>query len=140
MAATIEKFLPVYVASRASVPERSALWRKMRDEEGYLITSTWINEAGDGDTADFGELWERIAKEIQRSSSLLLYAEPDDFPLKGALIEAGMALGMDKRVIVCLPNVDVQPRSCRPIGSWINHPLVTRCDDLCDAFDLTTRL
>ncbi len=137
---SIERFLPVYVASRASLPERAALWRKMRDEDGFLITSSWIDEAGEGESADMGELWERIGKEIRRSSTLLLYAESDDFPLKGALVEAGIALGLGMRVIVCLPGVDVTERSCRPIGSWISHPLVTRCDDMAEAFEIATAL
>ena len=114
------------------------MWPNLRDEQHYLITSSWIDEAGVGETDSLSELWERIGKEIARSSRLLLYAESDDFPLKGALIEAGLALGMGKPVIVCLPNVELDPLSCRPIGSWINHPLVTRCDDLQEAIDLAT--
>ena len=117
----------IYVASRASVPERSEMWRRFR-ALGYPIISTWIDEAGDGETDDFGELWRRIYGEIEQSTALVLYAETDDFPLKGALIEAGIALGMGKAVIVCLPNVQLDGRTSRPVGSWIQHPLVRRID------------
>lgn len=123
---------PIYVASRASVPARSAMWRDLRDQ-GWRITSSWIDEAGNGETADFAELWERIMNEIAEARKLVLFAEPDDFPLKGALIEAGIALGMGKRVIVCLPGVKLDPRSSRPLGSWIAHPNVVRIDGLSDA-------
>lgn len=119
----------VYVASRASVPERGAMWREFRDR-GVPITSSWIDEDGEGQTNDFGELWARIYVEIVVSGGLVLYAESDDFPLKGALIEAGIAIGLQKPITICLPNVELNPRSCRPIGSWINHPLVTRIDDI----------
>src|SRR6185369_11255331 len=120
---------PIYVASRASVPERGIMWRWFRSQ-GYLITSSWIDEDGEGATADFGELWLRIADEIRKSAALVLYAEAADFPLKGALTEAGIALGMRKPVFVCLPDLGVLPRNYRPIGSWIAHPLVTRCDNV----------
>lgn len=108
------ELLPIYVASRASLLERGQMWRRFRTA-GSQITSSWIDED---------------ANEIRDSAALVLYAEVADFPLKGALIEAGIALGMGKPVIVCLPDSGVLPRSYRPIGSWIAHPLVTRCDDV----------
>jgi hypothetical protein len=123
-----------YVASRASVPARGAMWRAFRDQ-GVQITSSWIDEDGEGQTQSFTDLWNRIAQEIAAADRLVLYAESDDFPLKGALIEAGIALGMNKPVIVCLPAVDLHPRSFRPIGSWIAHPLVTRNDEIHSAVE-----
>ena len=134
-----DDLLPIYVASRASLPERGQMWRKFRDQ-GIPITSSWIDEDGEGATADFSELWTRIAREIAESLTLILYAEPEDFPLKGALIEAGIALGLNRRVIVCLPGVDLDSRSMRPVGSWIKHPLVTRIDDIKGAVKIATIL
>lgn len=124
-----EGVLPVYVASRASVPERAEMWRDLR-ASGVPITSSWIDEDGEGQTASLSNLWERIVLEIGNAAYLLLYAEAADFPLKGALIEAGIALGMGKPVIVVLPNVELEPRSLRPIGSWISHPLVYRVENV----------
>jgi hypothetical protein len=122
----------VYVASRASIPERAAMWRKLRFE-GAPIISSWIDEAGEGETADFTELWNRIHGEIMRSSFLVLYAEAGDFPLKGALVEVGIALGIGRPVRVVLPGVDVEGRTYRPVGSWIKHVSVRRFDTLTDA-------
>lgn len=119
----------IYIASRASVPERAARWRRYRSA-GVHITSTWIDEDGEGQTNDLSELWMRIVAEVAVSDRLVLYAEPDDFPLKGALIEVGVALGLGKRITVCLPGVELDPRSCRPLGSWYWHPLVTRNDNI----------
>lgn len=113
-----------YAASRASVPERPAMWRKLRDQ-GVLITSTWIDEAGEGETACNTDLWRRIAREVAESDAVILYAEKGDFPLKGALVEVGMAIGLGKRVMVVAPGVEIEPHTCRPIGSWMMHPLVT---------------
>lgn len=117
---------PIFVSSRASVPERPEMWRKLR-ESGWNIVSTWIDEAGDQETADFTELWSRIEDEIRHSEGVILYAEESDFPLKGALIEVGMALGMGKRVALVLPECNIDSKSLRPIGSWIKHP---RCERL----------
>lgn len=128
---------PIYVASRASIPERGAMWRQLR-AEGVPITSSWIDEDGEGDTASFVDLWDRIHKEIAAAAALVLYAERDDFPLKGALIEAGIALGMGKPVIVCLPDLGELPRNYRPVGSWIAHPLISRRDEIRRAVELAT--
>lgn len=125
-----------YVASRASVPERGAMWRRFR-KQGALISSTWIDEDGDGQTDDFAELWQRIQDEVESPDLLVLYAEKGDFPLKGALIEVGIALGNEIPIVVCLPNVELDERNCRPIGSWINHTLVSRNDDIQDVMSMT---
>lgn len=63
-----------YVASRT---HHAPMWRGLR-EQGYRINSTWIDEAGPGQTADMAELWERIAREVTQSSRLVLYIEPDE--------------------------------------------------------------
>lgn len=73
-----------------------------------------------------------------QSVVLVLYAEVGDFPLKGALVEAGMALGMNKRVVVCLPGVTLDNRSCRPIGSWVKHPNVAFIPDIDEAVKWAT--
>jgi hypothetical protein len=122
----------IYGASRASLPERPAMWRWLR-AEGWPINCSWIDESDEGSTNDFAELWLRITNEIRAASKVVLYAEAGDFPLKGAILEAGIALGMGKPVVVCLPGVTLEGRSTRPIGSWIAHPLVTRIDDIKEA-------
>ena len=113
-----------YIASRASIRARAARWRHLRDVEGWHIVSSWIDEDGAGETDDFGELWLRIGDEVRGAERLILYVEPDDFPLKGALVEVGLALGAGVKIFVVAPGVVIEPRSYRPIGSWINHPLV----------------
>lgn len=122
-----------YVASRASLPERPAMWKRFRDQ-GVRITSTWIDEAEPGATTDLGELWARIWREIADADCLVLYVEMGDFPLKGALIEAGIALGMDKPIRIVAPDCEFPAPSYRPIGSWVNHPSVQFCTNLNQAF------
>lgn len=104
-----KKVTKYYVASRASIPERAAMWRRLR-ADGLQITSTWIDEAGDGETDDFTRLWVRIVAEIASSHALILYAEKADFPLKGALIEVGIAIGLSLPIYVCLPGLNLRLR------------------------------
>jgi len=112
----------IYVASRVRHAE---MWRKWRDRAGVPIISTWIDEAGEGETEDFSELWARITAEVLSCERVVFFAGPGDPPFKGALIEVGIALGAGLPVTVVLDQIELEPRSCRPIGSWVNHPLVT---------------
>lgn len=118
----------IYVASRASVPARPAMWRLLRDRFGLPIISTWIDEAGEGETACNRELWSRIEHEVTSAERLVFYVEPEDLPLKGAYIEVGMALAAGVPVFVVAPGVKLEPVTMRPLGSWTRHPLVRFCD------------
>jgi len=121
-----------YVASRASNPERPAMWREYRDD-GVPIVSTWIDEAGEGQTVDISELWQRIDTEIASAAALILYVESGDFPLKGAFVEIGMAIAHGLPIYVVAPDVRLEPRSLRPLGSWAAHPSVTFCASVKEA-------
>lgn len=127
-----------YIASRASLPGRSAAWRRLRDVDGWKITSTWIDEAGIGETSDLGALWTRIEAEVAGSERLVLYVETEDFPLKGALIEVGIAIAHRIPIRVVAPGVVIEPTSFRPIGSWVRHPLVKFADSMNEALAGTT--
>jgi hypothetical protein len=125
--------MSIYVASRV---HHASMWRNYRLIKD--ICSSWIDQAGPGES-DFEELWFRtIPQEIAASRCLLLYVEPADFPLKGALVEVGMAMAMGKPIVVCAPEVQLEPRSFRPIGSWMSAPTVVREDVLIRALDLAS--
>jgi Lar family restriction alleviation protein len=126
----------IYFASRASIPARAQKWRDIR-ASGVAVSCTWIDEDGEGQTGDFGELWKRIQDEVTGSASLILYAEPEDFPLKGALIEVGMALAAGVPVFAVLPGVALEPRSMRPVGSWLKHSGVTVVGSVDEAVHLS---
>ena len=81
----------VYVASKASVKRYPDKWKELR-ANGWHINSTWIDEAGEGQTADWSELWTRIVREITEAVGLIIWVEPDGAKLKGALVEVGVAL------------------------------------------------
>jgi hypothetical protein len=125
----------IYVASRVS---RAPIWKEYR-QKGIKIISTWIDEAGDGETGDFGELWARIKREITHSQALVFYAQGlEDFPFKGALVEVGMALALNKPVFVCINDVQLEGRTLRPLGSWSLADQVTMCKTLDEAINLAS--
>jgi hypothetical protein len=104
----------IYISSRVKHAE---LWRAYRDA-GWPIISTWINQAGPTPH------WLNIQSEIAQCQVLLLYVVENDFPLKGALVEVGMALALNKTVVACAPGVQLEAESLRPLGSWLLHPRV----------------
>lgn len=135
-APTIPAGRAVYVASRASLPARGEMWRALR-AEGVPINSTWIDEDGPKASRDLGDLWDRIRREVTSAERLVLYVEPDDFPLKGALIEVGIALAAKVPVYVVAPGIELDPRNSRPLGSWVKSPLVRFAPDVRTALAYT---
>jgi hypothetical protein len=120
------KDIKIYVASRASIPERGIMWRDLRSR-GANIVSSWINEQ---EETSLESLWTNITEEIKSCDRIVMYVEQDDFPLKGTLIEAGMALALGKPVYIVAPNLVLEETTFRPLGSWANHPLVKFIDKL----------
>ena len=114
----------IYVASRASIPGRAEMWKEFRDEKGWNIVSTWIDESGPGQPACMTELWQKIMTEISSCDSLILYFGKNDGILKGALVEAGMALSLGKPVFVVFEENLTLVEMQNILGSWIAHPNV----------------
>lgn len=78
----------IYIASKTRHAER---WRFLRDMVGEPIISTWIDKAGEGESAGLDNLWRRCISEAANCEVLILYREPGDI-LKGGWIELGAAL------------------------------------------------
>lgn len=78
----------VYVASKVKHAE---MWKDLRAFARDPIISTWIDEAGEGETSDFADLWRRCVFEASHAGALIIYRRPDEV-LKGAWIELGAAL------------------------------------------------
>jgi 8-oxo-dGTP pyrophosphatase MutT (NUDIX family) len=77
----------IYVASKTKHAE---MWRTLR-AQGLPVISTWIDEAGAGETGDWQDLWDRCLDEAASAAALVLYVEPGE-QLKGAYAELGAAL------------------------------------------------
>lgn len=108
----------IYTASKT---QHAAKWKELK-RLGYNIISTWINEAGPGETSDFTDLWVRCIEEATYADALLVYREPGEV-LKGAFVETGAALANKTPVFAI--GLDDQ--------SFCSHPLVTICDSVNDA-------
>lgn len=83
----------IYIASKTV---HAAKWRELRNDDVQII-STWIDEAGPGETKSFSDLWFRCVKEASEADATIIYREPGEI-LKGAFIEVGAALANDKFV------------------------------------------
>ena len=78
----------IYCASKT---KHAQMWKDFRSL-GSNIISTWIDEAGKGETKDMADLCNRCINECKECDALIVYAEPGDY-LKGAFIEMGVVIG-----------------------------------------------
>lgn len=114
----------VYVASKVRHAPR---WRALRAAGRVRVVSTWIDEAGPGQTEDFPDLWRRCVAEAAAADATVVYGEPGE-TLKGALVEVGAALAAGKPVYA-VGDLDDN-------GTWRLHPLVVRVETVDDALAL----
>ena len=77
----------IYIASKT---KHAARWQALK-ASGVPIISTWIDEASEGETSDFADLWNRCIRESATCGAMIVYCEPGDV-LKGAWLEMGVAL------------------------------------------------
>lgn len=106
--------MKIYTASKV---RHAHLWLELR-RQGYRVTSTWIDEAVEGQTASHRELAERCLREVSKSDAVLLYCEAEDI-LGGALMEAGAALVLGKPVVcVCVGESESISRVFKAHPRW----------------------
>jgi hypothetical protein len=115
----------VYTASKT---RHAPTWRGLR-AAGVPVISTWSDEAGPGETADFSDLWSRCIREASTAAALIVYAEDGDV-LKGGFVEVGAALGC---------GVPVFAVGTQAGWTFTNHPLVTKCGSVAEALRLALR-
>lgn len=116
-----ERKTKVYVASQTRHAE---FWRELRADlmlgnRPVEITSTWIDEAGPGESSSLSNLWIGCIAQAACADWVIAYHEPGDV-WKGVFVEIGAALAMSVPVLVVGD----------PPGSWIEHPLVVRKSSL----------
>lgn len=106
----------IYIASKTVHANK---WKRLR-AQGVEIVSTWIDEAGPGETADFSDLWKRCVAEASNCRKLICYRETGE-TLKGAFIEVGAALAREIPVY-CVGDFEGM--------SFTNHPLVRTAESI----------
>jgi hypothetical protein len=112
----------IYVASKT---RHAKLWKEWRNSQSMPIVSTWIDEAGEGETSDWNDLWNRCVTEAKTASAIVVLRDPGD-TLKGALVEIGAALSAGVPVFY-VGDMSEQ-------GTWHYHKLCQRCDTVAHAF------
>lgn len=111
----------IYLASKTTHAPR---WRQLRSN-GVPIISTWIDEAGQGESKCLADLWMRCIDEAAGATCVIIYREQGEV-LKGAFVEAGAALAVGTPVYAV---------GCDEF-SFVNHRDVT----VCPAFDAALSL
>lgn len=124
--------LKVYTASKLKEGPR---WRNLAQEwEEIEIVARWpfLHVTTDGepgwpsDCAAHGSIfWQHDHEDVARADVVLVFADRDTDVLRGALVEAGMALALGKPVIVVGDNPGY--------GTWQYHRQVHRVATLGDA-------
>lgn len=112
---------PVYTASKLCHASKWLALRSLWPEVHF--TARWPHLVGNvsDEEVNAALFWLRDIADVQKSDVVLLYAEEGEH-LRGALVEAGAALGLGKRVICVGDHPDY--------GTWRFHPMVTRLPTL----------
>lgn len=113
--------MKLYVASKLSnaplLLHKRHLWKGA--PFNIEVTSRWLDLVGHEVTAsaeDFRDFWLIDLMDIRGSDALFIYGEPEHGSLRGALVEAGYALGCGLPVIAC--------GNAPCFGTWKHHPMV----------------
>lgn len=124
----------VYIASKLKY---APMFRSIRDSwkpEGIELHARWFDQVQHEETAtpdDFKIFWRVDEHDVKTSRAVIVYAQEGD-ELRGALIEAGIAIG--NRILVILVG------ECASYGTWQHHPCVVRATGLDHAFEMILRL
>lgn len=108
---------PIYIASKT---RHAPKWRALRCQvrQHFRIVSSWLDwpahRAGDA------LLWQLCLTEVAAADALILYSQPGEIH-KGALVEAGMALGLGRPVLQVGQCASVLPGDDSD-ASFTQHP------------------
>lgn len=111
----------------ASQMKHRGKWLSLRRDEQVEWTAHWPDIDVEDTPDNSAWFWRIDHNNVAISDFVLVYAEEGDV-LRGALIEAGIAIGMGKTVIV------VGSHFC--YGTWQYHPAVIRTPTLDSAIEL----
>lgn len=120
--------MKVYTASKLS---QAPLWSRLKKEWTEIeFTARWVTEhigVTEKNPVIARQFWIEDFQDVQAADVVLLYGEPHE-KQRGSLVEAGMAIGMQKPVIVCGDSAD--------FGTWQYFPSVHRVTTLNEAREI----
>jgi hypothetical protein len=114
--------IKVYIASKLKYAEQFRSMRLAWEMEGIDLHARWFDQAiyeleGEVSKDEFHVFWLVDEEDVKVSDALIIYGEKED-KLRGALVEAGIALAQGKMIIVIGDSPD--------FGTWQYHPVVIR--------------
>lgn len=114
--------IKVYIAGKLDYAEQFRNYRRDWKPNGIDLHARWFDQAiieqsGPVTPEDMHIFWLVDEEDVKQADALILYGRPED-KLRGALVEAGIAIAMGKLVIVVGESPDY--------GTWQYHPMVTR--------------
>lgn len=117
--------IKVYMASKMHY---AADWRAMYSSERNVhIVSRWpfLEPSVEPSSDNAKKFWQDDVADIARADAVVVYAKDDEKP-RGALVEAGIAIGMGKLVALVGEHPDY--------GTWRYHPQVINATSIEEAF------
>lgn len=115
--------IKVYIAGKLKDAPTYRQYREDWKKDGIDLHARWHDQAvyeednHDLTQEDFHIFWLVDEEDVKTADALILFGRPEDH-LRGALVEAGIALGMGKLVIVVGDSPDY--------GTWQHHPVVVK--------------
>ena len=106
----------VYLAAQYARKAEIAEYARQLNALGHEVVSTWTDEPysptvqlAEVSEQDLREIAERDINEVLRSDALVLFSVSDKAPTyrNGRLVEFGIALALDKRLLVCGPRENI---------------------------------
>ena len=113
----------IYLAARYSRRDEIQQYKKILEDEGFYVTSTWLEDVPEHeqDITDMAEaadrsipisvrpLAETDVADVLRSDTLVFFSEPpvSTYARGGRHVEFGLALGLARRIIVVGPRENI---------------------------------
>jgi len=124
--------LKVYFASKIN---KRDYWKSLCLENDHFIAhARWLKQVGfeqEQTPANMRVAWMQDEEDVMQADVVVVYGEKDEH-LRGALVEAGMAIAFRVPVIVVGDHPD--------FGTWQHHPGVKRAADLDEAIRTLHRI
>lgn len=104
-------------------------FRMLRDTVGLPVRARWIDLSSDSEIVmnRKDQLWQQCYEDVRDSDFVLLYCGKQEEEQRGALVEVGMAYGMNKRVYAIGSCNSIKPNEISDVA-FTHHHLWTWLD------------
>lgn len=98
-------------------------FRTLRDDHGMAVHARWIDLKQDSELVQSRKdlLWQMCYEDVRDSDFVLLYSEDESEEQRGALVEIGMAYGMNKPVYAVGKCKSIMPNNISDVAFTHHH-------------------